>query len=142
MSNASYKYTQATVTVSNAQPGQKISVVLVPVSSSPDDQVNWSTGQPMTSSSTGIQFSAIGGVAVPVNSMSVNGTTIVVYTSSASGSSGSMMFTISAFLVAPLNLQYISIQSGTSPDSVVTFQFPGQPATVLGQAPVAVQWPD
>ena len=141
MSDASYKYTQAAITVSNAQPGQKISVALIPVSSSPDDQVNWSSGQPMTSSSTGIQFSATGGVAIPVSSMSINGTTIVVYTSSASGSSGSLTFTMSAFLVAGLNLQYISIQSSTDPGSIVTFQFAGQQAVVLSQAPVAVKWP-
>lgn len=141
MSDASYKYTQATVTVSNAQPGQEISVVLVPASSSPDDQVNWSTGQPMSPSSTGIQFSTVSGTAVPLNSMSINGTTIVVYTSSANGSGSSLMFTISAFLVASAALQYLSIKSNSDPGIVVTFQFPGQAPTTLSQTPVMLKWP-
>ncbi len=141
MSSPSYKYTQATVTVSNAQPGQKISVVLVPVSSSPDDQVNWSVGKPMASSSTGIQLNASGGIAVPVTSMSVNGTTIVVYTSSNSSGGSSISFTISAFLVAAAGLQYLNIQCNTSPGPIVAFQFPGQAPITLNQTPVAVKWP-
>lgn len=141
MSDGTYKYAQATVTVSNAVPGQMISVVLAPTSSSPDDQVNWSAGQPMQSSSIGIQLSALGGTAVPVNSLSINGTTIVVYTSSSSGGSYALTFSVSAFLVAATALQYINIRSSTDPGPVVTFQFAGQQAIVLSQALVAVKWP-
>ena len=139
MSDETYKYTQATVTIQNTMPGQSIGVELVLASSESDDQVNWSTGQPMPSSSTGIQLTTTSGVAVLVNSLSVNGTMIDVQISN--NGSDSMTFSVSASLVAAAALQYVSIKSTSDPGPVVSFQFSDQRAIVLSQTPVAIKWP-
>ena len=141
MNDATYKYVQGTLTITNAVPGQRLSVVLVPGSTAPADQVSWSMGAPMQPNSTGIQLNASGGVAAPVSSLSISDTAIIVNTSSNGGGSGSLTFAVSAWLVAPATLQQVNMKSMCDPGVIATFQFSGQQPIVLNQTVTAFSWP-
>ncbi|MBI3284930.1 MAG: hypothetical protein HYZ65_08800 [Burkholderiales bacterium] len=130
---SSYQYVTGTVRVTNALPGQKISVVLS------GSDITWSSGDPL-SRGTGISLSSDGGVAVPVSMFSVNGSTISVNTVSG-GSTSTLSFTVNTSLATAVSPQFLSICSDSDPGVQVTFQFPGQQQVILSQTPIGIPWP-
>lgn len=135
---ANFVYTQATVNVSNAQPGQKIVVNLVPQAG---QQVSWSTGDPNRVNSNGIKLSAPQGAAVPVQSFSVTSQALTVYTSSDSGGGGgSLSFNVSTYLAGVEGISIIGLNSSSDPGVLVQFAFAGQDQTTLSQTTILLNW--
>jgi hypothetical protein len=133
-----YKYATAEISVQNAQPGQRISVTLDIETKS--DTLCWSTGDPSEDSNSGITINASGGVALPLNSLSVNGVLIDLQISA--GGSDSVTFNISPCLTANGSLSLLKIKSTSDSGPVLTFNFDGKKPITLSQNFVILEWPN
>ena len=134
---ATFKYAQATVSVSNAKPGQKASVQLT---SKSGVQVLWRTSDSAKTSAYGINLNSTSG-ALPVQNVSIAAQTMTILTSSASGSSAALAFTLSTFLAAVDSVSSFSISSTSDSGVQVTFAFVGQKPITLTSNAVTMGWP-
>jgi hypothetical protein len=139
MSNTDkFDYKQVIVTITNAQPGQKIVVGLVP-----EDKpvVSWSTGDPALTNSSGILLASLPNAPVPVEKFSVTNHELVINTSSAGGGSGALSLNVHAFLAATPGTNFVGVSSSSDQGVLVTFGFAGQTEMPLGQGVTVFNWP-
>jgi hypothetical protein len=130
-------YQQVNINVTNAQPGEKIVVTLVPQGGF----VAWSTGDPMLINSSGILLTSTAGQPVPVEKFSVTTHDLIITTSSSGGGAGALSLSVHAFLAASSGTQFVGVSSSTDPGPLVTFAFAGQTELPLGQGVSFFKWP-
>ncbi len=134
MASTSMQYASATISVQNAQSGQKITVSLGNPS-----QVCWSSGQALASGN-GISLASVNGSGIPVSSFKVAANVVELLTSSTSGGS-TIAFNVNLFVAAPTGTSFIQVSTGAPAGTVVTFAFSGQQPVTLSGASIGIGWP-
>lgn len=132
------QYQNVTISVTNANPGQKIKVLLAPLAPQ-SSQVAWSTGAPMAASA-GMQLTA-SGQPLPLQQLNITGTALTFLTSSAGGSSGALQFNFQLSLGGAGNPQFFTMSAPNDPNVLVTAALVGQLPQVINEAPTTLQWP-
>jgi hypothetical protein len=133
-----FKYASAVITVSNAQPGQAITIEIAPEASG--ETICWSTGNPRDESVSGITISATNGVPMPLRDLSINGTVIDLQTSGDMGH-GVVGFNIDTCMTSNTRLQLFKIRSTSDVGPILTFRFAGRRPITLSQYYVILEWP-
>lgn len=117
-------YKQIILNVSNATPGQQVSVQL----SSTNVKIAFSTG-PAFENIAGIKVAAQSG-ALPISQFTINSSQTSFLTSSGGGG-GSLTFQLTAYLVAGADIKTFYLRSTSDPGVMVT-------ATIGGSLPLLV----
>ncbi|MEO6678876.1 MAG: hypothetical protein ABIO21_16035 [Pseudomonas sp.] len=128
-------YQQVQLQVSNAQPGQRVSVEV----SAQGSQIAWSTG-PAFQSAGGININVPSGNAVPVGSFSVSSSLITVNISSNGGSYAALSFNLSLSLVAQAGIQNFSLRSRSDPGISVTASIGNSHPQTVNQTMTLFPW--
>ena len=129
----STSYQPVTLEVSNAQPGQQISIDLT----GNGVDVAWSTGDPFQQSS-GLQLRSQA-ASVPASSFTVNGSEVAL-SSASDGGGGAMSFTVSLFVVGDPGVETFFLRSASDPGVEVTAQIGGAQPQVVNQSQTLFSW--
>lgn len=113
---AAVVYEQLTLQVSNAAPGQRVSVQLRPSGG----DAGFSTGPPFQNSS-GLQAAAQSGV-LPLSQLTMNPSQLTFLTSWQGGASGILSFSVALSLVADPDVEAFFLRSSSDPGVQVTAQ--------------------
>lgn len=127
-------YQPITLQVSNAAPGQRISVVLTPNGA----PIGWSSG-PAYGDASGIQLVAQSG-SLPLSQLEVNGTEATFLTTSSGGGGGTIAFSFSLYLVAGADVETFSLRSESDPGVEVAAQVGDSVSQVVTQTQTLFAW--
>ncbi len=130
----STSYRPVTLAVSNAQPGQRISVDL----RGNGVDVAWSTGNPFQQSS-GLELRSEAS-SIPASSFTVNGSAVEVSTSAGGAGGSSLDFSIELFLAADAGIETFFLRSASDPGVEVTAQIGSAQPEAVNQAQTPFSW--
>lgn len=129
------KYQPITLIVSNAAPGQNITVLLQGQDSA---QVQWSLGAPLESGS-GLALNIPSG-CLPLADLSINTAWVNLVISAGGGHGGPLAFSLQLSLAASEALQTLALTSQSDPGVVVQAALGDSQPQVLGNNPTVFDW--
>lgn len=124
-----YTYNPIILQVSNAQPGQRVSVEISPNGV----PIAWSMGGEFHRAS-GINVCSLSGAALPLGQLSVTPSEVAILTSS-NGGSGSLTVSLEAYLVAEAGISTFYLRSSSDPGIEITAFIANASPVVVNQTP-------